>query len=123
MSDVAINPDSGALALAAAPKAELKRAWLVWLLYLVSGAAVISPLIWAKVPPLVDYPNHLARMWILVHRGDIAELAQNYILQWRILPDLAMDFVVPALSQLMPVLEAGRIFIALTMAGLLAGTI
>src|SRR4051812_12321443 len=34
-----------------------------------------------------------------------------------------MDFVIPALSQLMPVLEAGRIFIALTMAGLVAGTI
>ena len=123
MSGITIHSPSSVLDLAAASTAKSKRAWFCWLLYLLSGAAVLSPLLWAKVPPLVDYPNHLARMWILVHRGDIAELAQNYVLHWRILPDLAMDCVVPALSQLMPVLEAGRLFIALTMAGLVAGTI
>jgi hypothetical protein len=123
MSGITIHPHGSVLDLAAASTAKSKRAWFCWLLYLLSGAAVLSPLLWAKIPPLVDYPNHLARMWILVHRGDIAELAQNYVLHWRILPDLAMDCVVPALSQLMPVLEAGRLFIALTMAGLVAGTI
>ena len=28
-------------------------------------AFALSPLLWVRVPPLVDYPNHLARMWIL----------------------------------------------------------
>jgi hypothetical protein len=90
--------------------------------YLVLGAATLSPLLWASVPPLVDYPNHLARMWILVHREEIPELARDYVVHWRILPDLAMDFVVPALSTVMPVELAGRVFIALTMLGLIAGT-
>jgi hypothetical protein len=91
-------------------------------LYAVLGAATLSPLLWAAVPPLVDYPNHLARMWILVHRTEIPELARNYVVHWRILPDLAMDFVVPVLATVMPVELAGRVFIALTMLGLIAGT-
>ena len=92
-------------------------------LYAVLGAATLSPLLWASVPPLVDYPNHLARMWILVHRTEIPELARNYVVHWRILPDMAMDFVVPALSMAMPVELAGRVFIALIMLGLIGGTV
>ncbi len=87
------------------------------------AAATLSPLLWASVPPLVDYPNHLARMWILVHRTEIPELARNYVVHWRLLPDMAMDFVVPALALAMPVELAGRVFIALTMLGLIGGTV
>ncbi|HJU18795.1 MAG TPA: hypothetical protein VJ770_20270 [Stellaceae bacterium] len=86
------------------------------------AAAMLAPLLCATVPPLVDYPNHLARMWILVHRATVPELARNYIVQWRILPDLAMDLVVPALATIMSVVMAGRTFVALTMLGLVAGT-
>jgi hypothetical protein len=84
---------------------------------------VLSPLLWVTVPPLVDYPNNLARMWILVHSTAIPALARNYVAHWRILPDLAMDFVIPALARIMPVIEAGRVFVGLTMLGLVAGTV
>jgi hypothetical protein len=83
----------------------------------------LSPLLCASVPPLVDYPNHLARMWILAQNGAVPELAQNYVVAWRLLPNLAMDLVVPALAQSMPLEIAGRLFIALTMLSLVAGTI
>ena len=86
-------------------------------------AATLLPLCWTTVAPLVDYPNHLARMWILVHGAEIPDLARNYAVHWRILPDLSMDLVVPALSRVMPVEQAGRIFIALTMLSLVGGTI
>ena len=95
---------------------------LPFLLYALFGAVMLGPLLTATVPPLVDYPNHLARLWILLHQS-LPELAANYVTNWRILPDMAMDFVIPALSQVMPVVEAGRLFIALTMTGLVAGTI
>jgi hypothetical protein len=98
------------------------RGFLILGLYVVLCAATLSPLLWVSVPALVDYPNHLARMWILVHRTDIPELARDYVVHWRILPDLAMDFVVPVLSTAMPIEVAGRVFIALTMLGLIAGT-
>jgi hypothetical protein len=91
----------------------------IWVLL---GAVALSPLLWARVPPLVDYPNHLARMWILVYGAEIPDLVSNYVVHWRVLPDLAMDLVVPVLSAAMPVEQAGRVFIALTMVALVGGT-
>ncbi len=92
-------------------------------LYALVAAATVSPLFWAPIPPLVDYPNHLARMWILAHRSEIPDLARNYLVHWRLLPDLGMDLVVTALSPVMPVEQAGRVFIALTMLALVGGTL
>jgi hypothetical protein len=92
-------------------------------LWAVCGVVTLSPLLWVRIPPLVDYPNHLARMWILVHGAEIPELAASYAVHWRILPDLAMDLVVSALSWVMPVEQAGRAFVALTMLALVAGTL
>jgi hypothetical protein len=90
--------------------------------YSVLCALTLSPLLWARVPPLVDYPNHLARMWILAHGTEIPGLSSNYMIHWRVLPDLAMDLIVPLLSRIMPVEDAGRLFIALTMLILVGGT-
>ena len=86
-------------------------AWRV-ALYVALGAVTLSPLLWVRVPPLVDYPSHIARMWILVHGAEIPELARNYTVHWRLLPDLAMDLIVPVLSTMMAVEQAGRVFIA-----------
>jgi hypothetical protein len=91
-------------------------------LYIGLSAVTLSPLLWVRVPPLVDYPSHLARLWILVHRAEIPELARNYIVHWRLLPDLAMDLIVPFLSTIMTVEQAGRVFIALMMGTLIGGT-
>jgi hypothetical protein len=92
-------------------------------LWALCGIITLSPLLWVRVPPLVDYPNHLARMWILVHGAEIPELAANYAVHWRILPDLAMDLVVSALSRVMPVEESGLAFVGLTMLALIGGTL
>ena len=96
---------------------------IAFTLWAVCGVVTLSPLLWVRIPPLVDYPNHLARMWILVHGAEIPELAASYAVHWRILPDLAMDLVVSALSWVMPVEQAGRAFVALTMLALVAGTL
>jgi hypothetical protein len=77
------------------------------------------PLLLTALPPLLDYPNHLARMHLLPHLPD-AGLARYYIVQWAPIPDLAMDGIVPALAQVMPLEWAGKLFIALTFL-LLAG--
>jgi hypothetical protein len=100
----------------------ITRPSLLVALYLALGALTLSPLLWVRVPPLVDFPSHLARMWILVHSVEIPALASNYIVHWRLLPDLAMDLIVPVLSMVIPVEQAGRVFIALTMLALIGGT-
>jgi len=111
--------------LSVAPSADQNsvRKLLYLVVFVVLGAVTLSPLLCVQVPPLVDYPNHLARMWILVHGTDIAELANNYSVDWRILPNLAMDLVVPVLARVMPIEEAGRVFVALTMLTLVGGTV
>src|SRR5215470_10160540 len=59
-------------------------------LYLALGALTLSPLLRVQVPPLVDFPSHLARVLIFVHSAEIPALASNYTIHWRLLPDLAM---------------------------------
>jgi hypothetical protein len=82
---------------------------------------VLRPLIATEIPPLVDYPNHLARMHILSSIGGDPVLAGAYRVEWRLVPNLAIDLIVPGLARLMPLVDAGRLFIALTMALLVAG--
>jgi hypothetical protein len=70
------------------------------------------PLLLTALPPLLDYPNHLARMYLLPHLPDAA-LAHYYIVQWAPIPDLAMDGIVPFLARVMPLEWAGKLFIVL----------
>ncbi len=83
------------------------------------GIALI-PVVLVEIPPLVDYPNHMARMHILADAGRSSWLTQFYEIHWNILPNLAMDLVVPPLTRFMPIETAGKVFIGLTFA-LLAG--
>jgi hypothetical protein len=90
------------------------------------GAAVILlcvaliPVMLVRIPPLVDYPNHMARMHILADEGRSPWLRQYYEIHWSILPNLSMDLVVPPLTRFMSLETAGQVFIGLTFA-LLAG--
>ena len=81
-------------------------------------ALILSPLLFAAVPPLVDYPNYLARMAILA----APEASLNYVVHWRPIPNLAMDLIVPPLAPIFGLETAGRLFIALTLVQLVSGT-
>ncbi len=83
-------------------------------------AAVSVPVLLCGILPLVDYPNHLARMALLARLPHDATLAQFYATDWRPIPNLAMDALVPPLLQFMPLADAGKFFVLLTFA-LLAG--
>ena len=82
----------------------------------------LVPLMTVEIPPLVDYPNHLARMHILADGGHSPWLRQYYDIHWDLLPNLSMDLVVPPLTRIMSVEQAGKMFIALTFALLAGGT-
>lgn len=84
-------------------------------------ALACVPLLLTPLPPLFDYPNHLARMHLLPSLPDAA-LRRYYIVHWRPIPDLGMDAVVPFLARLMPFEWAGKLFIALTFLLLAGGT-
>jgi hypothetical protein len=92
-------------------------------LYAVLVAAALYPIFSVTVPPLVDYPNHLARMHILANWESIPETQRNYIADWKLHPNMAMELIVPFLARVMPIYMAGKLFIAATLLLLLGGTI
>lgn len=85
------------------------------------AALFVSLLVLASLPlwpgemlPLLDYPNHLARMYLLAHLAEQPGLQQFYEVVWRPLPNLAMDAVVPWLARLVPLALAGKLFVLAT---------
>src|SRR5215469_1720690 len=75
---------------------------------------VCVPLLLTPLPPLVDYPNHLARMHVLAGLSRSPTLQQYYALAWRPLPDLAMDLLVPPLLGVVSLQVAGKLFLVAT---------
>lgn len=84
------------------------------------GAMAIAvaslPVFSTVLPPLVDYPNHLARFWLIETGGN-----QFYSVRWSPLPNLAGDLLVPLLGQAMPLEIAGKLFLVTIFALLVGG--
>ena len=90
------------------------------LLFAALFAVAAVPVLVCDTLPLFDYPNHLARMHILADLSRSPDLQRFYAIQWRPVPNLAMDAIVPALAHIMPLDWAGKAFVLTTLL-LLAG--
>jgi hypothetical protein len=84
---------------------------------------LLAPLTLADVPPLLDYPNHLARAVVLASAGSDAILSRMYSPHWAIIPDLGLDLVLPPLLHVMPVHLAGRIVVGVSLLLPVLGTV
>jgi len=76
---------------------------------------LLAPLTLVDVPPLLDYPNHLARAVVLASAGTDPILSSMYRPHWAIIPDLGIDLVLPPLLHVLPIHWAGRIVVGLTL--------
>ena len=73
---------------------------------------LISIPIWTHpLPPLSDYINHLARMRVIAELSNNSQIATFYQLDWQVIPNLAMDIIVPPLARFVNVYLAGQIFL------------
>jgi len=88
---------------------------------LVLAAVLALPVLSTDVPPLADYVNHLARMYVIAEGAGDPHLAGFYQIIWDIIPNLVMDLVVPPLVHLVGIYPAGQIFVLLTLAVILSG--
>jgi hypothetical protein len=79
------------------------------------------PLFIVGTPALGDYLNHLARMHIIATLDKDPYLAQFYSVTWQIIPNLAMDLIVPLLSRYVDLYLAGKLFVFMTIALILTG--
>jgi len=81
-----------------------------------------TPFFLVDVPPVQDYPNHLARYFVLAHPDD-AILSQMYAPHWTILPNLGMDTIGAAMLRATDVHVGGRLLLALSLFAPVVGVI
>ncbi len=83
-------------------------------------AMLVSPLASVQIPPLLDYPNHLARAYLLAS-GVLTQpaadpaLARFYAPHWAIIPNLATDMVLLPLLPWLDLHVAGRMMLAFSL--------
>jgi hypothetical protein len=110
------RPDSFAMNL---PDRRSFRGFASWFVVLFAFASL--PILLNDNLPLYDYPNHLARMYLLGALPTSPLLQHYYATDWQPLPNLAMDLIVPLLGKVLPLAVAGKLFILLTLFLLAAG--
>jgi hypothetical protein len=86
------------------------RLW--WITVTALSIVLLAPLLVVDVPPLLDYPNHLARAFVLASLPGDTVLARFYAPHWSIIPNLALDLITPQLIHVLPIHVAGRLVIA-----------
>ena len=95
------------------------RSLLLVFLLLYIGAAL--PILSVQVPPLGDYANHLSRMFIIAAGQGDPFLSAYYKVKWAIIPNLAMDVLVPPLLNIFDIYMAGKLFVLLVILVLVSG--
>ena len=97
-------------------------AW--WAVLALLSAALLAPLLIADVPPVLDYPNHLARFVLLAAGPNDPVLGRIFTPAWSVIPRPRADVIAPPLLHLLPVHVAGRCLLGgillLNLAGVLA---
>lgn len=80
----------------------------------------IFPILANNHIPLADLPNHLARVHIWQVSG--TDNAVPFVSPvWALQPNLALDLIVGAFATIMPIEDAGRVFIILTILSMVLG--
>ncbi len=106
--------------LAGASPARTGWAWPAAALLIL--VVLLAPFLTVDVPAVLDYPNHLARFYLLAHPNDPV-LSRMYATHWSALPNIGMDVLGEALLWVLPVHVAGRMVLALSLVAPLAGTV
>jgi hypothetical protein len=80
------------------------------------------PIWFVKYVPLVDYPNHLARCYILTNLGQVDLFRAFYEIRMDPIPNLAADLALLPFLQLFSVETSGRMFLTLVVLLFIFGT-
>jgi hypothetical protein len=113
-SDMALlylHPDRTAAAVSGESILDRPLPWWVGLAFMLLALNV--PLLATTVPPLTDYPNHLARCYLLAFGQSDPVLSQMFSAHWQIIPNIAVDLLLPMLMHVFSPLTAGRIVLGL----------
>jgi hypothetical protein len=91
-------------------------------LTIASLVVALIPLLFNEVPPLVDYPNHLAR-GVVLHGGERLEISRFYVANWAVIPNLGSDILLMGLLRLFEPALAGRVLLGLVIGAEILGIV
>jgi hypothetical protein len=94
-----------------------------WLLTALLVCGLLLPLALVPIPPILDYPNHLARMFVLAYGPHDRFFAQVYFQHWAIIPNIGIDMIMPQMLAVMSVYTAGRIMLGAALLLPVLGTV
>src|SRR4051812_20943318 len=112
-----VSDSSLSLTTAGIGPAALARSVLALLVVVALAPALLVP-----IPAMVDYPNHLARMYLVAADG-MAAANPYYRVEWALYPNLAMDLLVPQGARLIGVENATRLFLWLAQILVVSGAV
>ncbi len=91
--------------------AERRTYRVLWL----AVAAILCVPVWLPhLPPLSDYYNHLARLYIMSHYDSVPAYRQFYVVDWAANPNLALEIVGLPLLSVFSLATVAKIFLTLT---------
>jgi hypothetical protein len=73
--------------------------------WLVAACIVLAsvPLLWVSAPPVMDFPNHLARIWLLAGGAQLPALASTYLVDWsQASTNISVDWIAAHLATVLP---------------------
>lgn len=91
------------------PQDRNKGSLIFWAVFAGLFLIQILPFLMTQTPALLDYPNHLARIFALNSLRSDSFLQQYYQPNWNVLPNLAFDGLGLLLSQALPIYLAGQV--------------
>ncbi len=94
---------------------------LYYAVYLILLVLCLLPIWTQQYLPLQDYPNHLARSYIFSRIGTSDILSTYYDAKLKLVPNLAMDLIVPPLASLFNIFIAGKLFISISLTLITSG--
>jgi hypothetical protein len=94
-----------------------------WIVFLGFVAAAL-PLLIVTFPPVLDYPNHLARLWLLAGGADHPPLSSTYIVDWsHASTNVGVDWAAAELGRLLPISVVDRVIRTLMFLSAPAGAV
>jgi hypothetical protein len=89
--------------------------YIYYSILLISSFITILPIWIVKYPPLVDYPNHLARAYVISNYNNVEIFKKYFVLVIEPIPNLSFDFLIPLFNYITgDIYIAGKLFITLS---------
>ena len=104
------------------PEAATPDRWHLVAVALVS-VVFLFPIWFTGYPPLLDWPNHLARAYVLARYAKVPEFQNAFEVRWDLLPNLGVDILGTVLLYWLPYSLTSKIILSLALLLFVAGCI